>query len=83
MSPRVRKAGDGELLGSLPFEYPSEFRKEYRAQILSDLEEGGDGASEVLRAGWDVFAGGIAMRAESLWRDLRYATRSLSRAPQR
>ena len=69
------------LLGLLLFAYPSEFRREYRAQILSDLEEGGDGASEALRAGWDVLAGGIAMRAESLWRDLRYAARSLWRAP--
>lgn len=61
--------------------YPGEFRREYRSQLFLDLDDRGEEKGYTLRLFFDVLLAGIAMRLESLWRDITYAVRTLGKAP--
>lgn len=61
--------------------FPSEFRRTYRSQLFLDLEHRSSERGYAARIFFEVLFGGIAMRAELLWRDVAYAARSLIRAP--
>lgn len=56
---------------------PPEFRREYADQVAADAAESGS----VWSTAFDVARTGIAMRFETLGRELARAARSLSRAP--
>jgi predicted permease len=68
------------LIALLLFSYPHDFRTHYRAQIMHELDEM-PGSAYAMRIAVDIVFAGLSMRAESLWRDLRFATRVLLKAP--
>jgi putative ABC transport system permease protein len=58
--------------------YPSDFRQEYRAQILADLDEA---PTASWRAAVDIAAAGIRMRIDDMGRDASFGIRRLRKAP--
>src|SRR5471030_395925 len=68
------------LITLLLFTYPRDFRVRYRQQIMHELDERDD-PGYALRVAADIIVAGCAIRAESLWRDLRFAVRMLAKAP--
>lgn len=68
------------LFALLLLAYPGEFRREYRSEIMADLEERHE-PRLLLHAAWDLVVTAIGMRVEWLWRDLEYAVRMLRKTP--
>ncbi len=66
------------LLGFALLAYPPDFRKTFREQILSDVEE--SRASSIAVA-FDIAVNGLRMRIGLLTNDLTYAARRLLRMP--
>lgn len=66
------------LLGFALLAYPPDFRKSFREQILSDVEESRAGS---IAAALDIAANGWRMRIGLLANDLAYAARRLLRLP--
>jgi putative ABC transport system permease protein len=60
------------------FAYPTDFREEFREQILADLE---DERPEPWRIASDIVFTGLRMRAESLIRDVGFGLRRLRKRP--
>ena len=58
--------------------YPADFRAQFRADILADVEESG---INPVAAAMDVAASGLRMRAELTAHDVAYAARRLRRMP--
>jgi putative ABC transport system permease protein len=66
------------LVGLTLFAYPSDFREEFREQILADLE---DERPEPWRIASDILFTGLRMRAENLARDVGFGLRRLRKLP--
>jgi putative ABC transport system permease protein len=73
MSPARRLLLDAALIA-----YPADFRKAFREEILSDLEES---QMSSLAAALDIAGSGLRMRLGLLANDVSYAARRLSRLP--
>ncbi|HEY1883521.1 MAG TPA: ADOP family duplicated permease [Candidatus Cybelea sp.] len=58
--------------------YPADFRAEFRDQILADLADQDAGA---VQAALDIVVTGLAMRADTLARDVIFGVRRLRRLP--
>ncbi|HEX4014501.1 MAG TPA: ABC transporter permease [Candidatus Cybelea sp.] len=58
--------------------YPADFRAEFREQILADVADAGSGT---WRAAADIVVTGLAMRADTLARDVSFGIRRLRRLP--
>ncbi|HEV3089912.1 MAG TPA: ADOP family duplicated permease [Candidatus Cybelea sp.] len=58
--------------------YPADFRAEFREQIIADLEDEGGVAWPAIG---DIVVSGLAMRAETLARDVAFGIRRLRRLP--
>ena len=69
------------LLAVALFAYPAEFRHDYRSQIFLDLDDRTGERGYAFRLFFDVVFSGIVMRAETLWRDVSYALRTLVKVP--
>lgn len=66
------------LLSIALFAYPADFRKTFREQILSDVEES---RAHSLAAALDIAGNGLRMRTGLLANDLSYAVQRLFRLP--
>jgi predicted permease len=69
------------LLAFVLLAFPAEFRKNYRAELLHDLEERSSEGGYGLRFFLEVLSSGIVMRGELVWRDVSYALRGLIATP--
>jgi len=60
---------------------PRAFRNEYAGQVWEDYRDLAGAPHELVRMIRNVAAAGVAMRIESLWRNVRGAVRTLARTP--
>jgi putative ABC transport system permease protein len=67
-----------QLVALTLFAYPTDFRAEFREQILADLE---DERPEPWRIASDIVFTGLHMRAESVARDVGFGLRRLRKLP--
>src|SRR5579872_840593 len=68
------------LLALVLHTYPSDFRKEYGIDVFDDFDHANNLRYRLYVIG-DAFGAALVMRADLLWGDLRYALRTLAKAP--